>query len=169
MVHALQCRDMGIQNNWQLDYSFHSSFRLTTRKILNFNITGPLSGSPLGTGGFPSQRASNAESVSWRRSWWPQKLTNKQTKTEKITISSYRRFLQDVYTPPSCQTVIGDGGAPCGCTCRCVCHAGRDVRNNATCLQLRHRWRSDPLWCTWIKANWHTVKPLILVAPKPKT
>ena len=59
---------MSVKDHRPLEYLFNSWFRrVTSNKISKLCITDPLWGNPPVTGGFPSQRASNAESVSmWR-------------------------------------------------------------------------------------------------------
>ena len=65
-VMSQECH--GISNHWQLDCLLNSLFRLTTTtKIPKLCITGPLWGESTSIGGFPSQRASYAESICMSR------------------------------------------------------------------------------------------------------
>ena len=85
-LFILHCINQGISNHWPIIYLFSSLFRLTTKETSRLRIFGPLWGEPPVTGrwftiplplcegnpplsgGFPSQRASNAEicvCVSW--------------------------------------------------------------------------------------------------------
>ena len=52
----------GVSNHWQPTGLFNS-FRLTSDNTSKLRIDGPFCGNPQVTGKFPSQRASNAESV----------------------------------------------------------------------------------------------------------
>ena len=56
-----------ISNDQQFGCLFNSLFRVTTKETSKLGITGPCQRNPPVTGGFPSQRASNAErfSMSW--------------------------------------------------------------------------------------------------------
>ena len=54
----------GNSSNWKVDCLFNSLFRLTTKKISKLCMAGPFKGKQLMISGFPSQRASNVESVS---------------------------------------------------------------------------------------------------------
>ena len=68
--HALQwCHNErnGISNHWCLDCLLNHLFRCRSKKSLKFCVTGLCEGNPMVTGGFPSQRVSNAENVSI---WW---------------------------------------------------------------------------------------------------
>ena len=56
--------DHGIQNHCQLDCWFNNLFKLTSNKTRKLHVNVHLLGEQLVTGGFPTQRASNAESIS---------------------------------------------------------------------------------------------------------
>ena len=58
----------GASNQWRLDCLLNRLFRRRSKKISKPRVTGLCEGNPPVTGGFPSQRASNAENVSI---WWP--------------------------------------------------------------------------------------------------
>ena len=61
-------KHQGISNHWQLDCTFNWSFWLTSKKYRSSALLALCVGNLLVTGGFPSHRASNAEStsMSWR-------------------------------------------------------------------------------------------------------
>ena len=62
----------GVSSDRQLHCLLNRVFRLTAKKAPKLNITDPLLGeSTRVTGGFFSQRASNAENVPWHTSSWP--------------------------------------------------------------------------------------------------
>ena len=54
----------GASNHRRLDYLLNRLFRRRSKKISKLRVTGLCEGNPPVTGGFPSQRASNAENVS---------------------------------------------------------------------------------------------------------
>ena len=58
----------GVSNYQELHCLFYRLFRCTSKKTSKLRLTGFCEGNPPATGGFPSQRASNAEnvSISWR-------------------------------------------------------------------------------------------------------
>ena len=51
----------GVSNHWRLDCLLSRLFRRTSKKTPKLSVTGLRERNPLVTGGFPSQRASNAE------------------------------------------------------------------------------------------------------------
>ena len=57
-----------VSNDRRLDGLLNRLLKRRTKKTSNLRVTGLWDGTPLFTGGFPSQRASNAENVSirWR-------------------------------------------------------------------------------------------------------
>ena len=57
----------GISNHQRLDCLLKSLFRHRSKKTSKLRITGLCEGNSLGTGEFPTQKASNAENVSI---WW---------------------------------------------------------------------------------------------------
>ena len=57
----------GVSNHQHLDFLLGRLFRRTPKKASKLCVTGLCEGNPPVTGGFPSQRASNAENVSV---WW---------------------------------------------------------------------------------------------------
>ena len=66
-VQSLQWCNMkhhGISDHWPLDYLFNRLFRLTSKKHQGSALLTLCDGNPPVTGGFPSQRTNNSESVS---------------------------------------------------------------------------------------------------------
>ena len=67
----------GVSNHVQIDRLPSSFFTSTSKEISKIRITRPMCRNPRVVGEFPSQRASNAESLShvmlspWFRSYWP--------------------------------------------------------------------------------------------------
>ena len=57
----------GVSNHRRIDCLFNLMFSCRSKKTSKLRITGPCEGNPPMTGGFPSQRANNAENVSI---WW---------------------------------------------------------------------------------------------------
>ena len=57
----------GVSNHRPLDCVLNRLFRRRSKKTSKLRVTGLCEGNPLVTGGFPSQRASNAKNVSI---WW---------------------------------------------------------------------------------------------------
>ena len=62
----------GVSNHRRLDCLFNCLFRLTSKKTSKPVLLAFCEGNPPVTGGFPSQRASNAETVSI---WWCEDFT----------------------------------------------------------------------------------------------
>ena len=58
----------GVSNHRRIDCLFKCMFRRRSMKTSKLRVTGLCGGNPTGTGGFPSQKTSNAEnvSISWR-------------------------------------------------------------------------------------------------------
>ena len=56
----------GVSNHWQPDCLFYGLFKLAWLKTLKTPISGSCEGIPPVTGGFPSQRSSNAKVIPWR-------------------------------------------------------------------------------------------------------
>ena len=62
----------GVSNNRRPDCLLNRLFRRRSKKISKLRVTGLCEGNPSVTGGFPSQRATNAENVSI---WWRHRAT----------------------------------------------------------------------------------------------
>ena len=66
----------GVSNHRRLDFLLNPLFKLRSKTTSKLRVTGLSEGNPTATGGFPSQRANNAENVSiWSRHhdafrWW---------------------------------------------------------------------------------------------------
>ena len=60
----------GVSNHWRLDNLLNCLFRLRSKKMSKFRVTGLCEGNPPLIGGFPSQRASNAEMFPLMTSSW---------------------------------------------------------------------------------------------------
>ena len=64
IITAMSHEHHGVSNHWPLDCFFNSLFRVTSKKTSKPLLLVLCEGNPPVTGGFPSQRASNMESVS---------------------------------------------------------------------------------------------------------
>ena len=95
-----QCRDYArhcVPNHGQFDCLFNSLLRQTLNKSSKLMLLDLFGGKPTVTGGFPSQRASNAEivSMSWRRftsSAFCTMSTSLNHKSWRLEISCHVRF-----------------------------------------------------------------------------
>ena len=89
----------GASNHRRLECLFSRLFRLTSNKISKPALLAHFQGNKLMTGGFPSQRASNAETVSllWRHHGLKYLITGNYREICDL-IGSFTQFHQGIYT-----------------------------------------------------------------------
>ena len=105
MVLSLQWRHNegdGVWNHGCLDCLLNSLFRRRSKKTPKLCAYGLCEGNPPVTGGFPSQRASNAENVSI---WWRHHITFKGNRPEGSTAGTLLHS-EVTYTCSICMSVL---------------------------------------------------------------
>ena len=90
----------GVSNHRHLDCLFSRLSRLRSKKASQLRVTGLCEGNPPVTGGFPSQRTSNAENVSI---WW------RHHAADEFLVSFIQWYAEDYFTVHVCpfQTIKG--------------------------------------------------------------
>ena len=133
----------GVSNHRLYDCLFNSLLRLSSKKTSKTCVTGLCNGNPPVTGGFPSQRACNAENVSI---WWRHQVMLHTLHIHLMGSVTYWNHNNWFTNPPYFLSLPPPLSPPSLCLCVCVrgsCGSNSTYLDHAITHQTL--WNNQPI------------------------